>query len=150
MTMRRLIYLSDATSPPTWSTLEQITRGAQRNNRQLEITGLLIYSSGHFIQMLEGPPGTVGRLYDKISVDPRHRDLETLLDQHDCERLVADWSMAMLNLERADQVQRDRFRTLVDDVRNADEADGASRELAVRLLKEFRQQLPDAAAAPEA
>ncbi len=66
---------------------------ARSHNHHGDITGLLLHHGGCFMQMLEGPREQVRMLYERIALDPRHRDvvieLEVLADQ----RLFPDWQM---------------------------------------------------------
>jgi hypothetical protein len=55
---------------------------------------MLIHSDGDFLQVLEGEPENVIGVYDRISVDPRHRDISVLqrgLGYGD--RLFPNWTM---------------------------------------------------------
>jgi AcrR family transcriptional regulator len=52
--------------------------------------------SDRFIQVLEGAPGVVGALYDRILADTRHRDVVVVLDGAIQARAFSDWSMRLL------------------------------------------------------
>ena len=66
----------------------------QRNNRRRDITGLLVYGGGMFLQWLEGPRQAVEALMAVIRNDPRHETIVRLqvLDGLK-ERLYPSWSM---------------------------------------------------------
>lgn len=62
--------------------LPSITR-----NRKLDITGCLWFDNSHFFQVLEGDRSKVQGLVSSIVRDPRHRDINLLLEQEAPERL---------------------------------------------------------------
>ncbi len=66
---------------------------ARSHNLRSGITGLLLHHDGCFMQMLEGPREQVRALYDRIAVDPRHRDVVLECDAPLDERLFPDWQM---------------------------------------------------------
>ena len=45
------------------SAVESIVKSCRRNNEERNITGLLIYSGGHFIQLLEGHKPVLANLF---------------------------------------------------------------------------------------
>ncbi len=59
----------------SWS---RILRKSKANNPALGITGVLCFSEGIFLQVLEGGRSAVNRLYNRIAADPRHTDVELL------------------------------------------------------------------------
>lgn len=64
------------------------------NNTKNEITGMLIYFDGTFVQFLEGPKSTIDPLFKKISRDKRHQDIILLTEGVSDKREFEDWSMA--------------------------------------------------------
>ncbi|MGE5117002.1 MAG: BLUF domain-containing protein, partial [Betaproteobacteria bacterium] len=55
---------------------------------------------GTFLQVLEGGRDAINRLYNRIVVDPRHRDVVLLSYAEITERRFAGWSMGQVNLSR--------------------------------------------------
>jgi hypothetical protein len=66
---------------------------ARQTNQELEITGMLLYRDGFFIQALEGEETQVKALYDKIRQDPRHRNVVTVDIHPITERAFVGWHM---------------------------------------------------------
>ncbi len=66
---------------------------AQSHNSLAGISGFLIYSSGYFIQYLEGGAREIDYLYNRIVFDPRHRELRLLFHDRIMEKLFPRWSM---------------------------------------------------------
>ena len=97
-----LIYASSATKPFTSPELLVLLEKCQVNNARREVTGMLLYKDGNFLQLLEGEEETVHDLYNKIAADPRHQGIITFLQGFENERQFPDWSMGFrdLNLDR--------------------------------------------------
>jgi hypothetical protein len=91
--MYYLIYLSAGTNWFTQPELEELLRISVENNKRNNITGLLLYSEGNFIQLLEGEEMTVKKVYDKISQDPRHKGITPITDGVIENRIFPDWAM---------------------------------------------------------
>ena len=98
MAMFNLIYVSSATVPFTESELLELLEISRRNNALIEVTGLLLYRDGNFMQVLEGEEDQVRTVHDRITRDSRHTGLITLLAAPIPERTFAGWSMAFRNL----------------------------------------------------
>lgn len=96
----RLLYASRAADGVDADDLTAILRQSKSRNPDHGITGVLCFSEGIFLQVLEGGRGAVNRLYARIVADPRHRDVELLSYQEIGERRFAGWSMGQVNLAR--------------------------------------------------
>lgn len=81
------------------SEVSRILMHSRRNNRRLEVGGVLHYGSGLFFQYLEGPADTVDCLYARICRDPRHRQVERLTRRPLRQRRFRDWSMKFVAIE---------------------------------------------------
>jgi hypothetical protein len=89
----QLCYTSTATSDMQRQDLVDLLRLSRRKNEEAGITGLLLYSSDRFIQLLEGDEAAVRKLYERIREDSRHRDVELVYEQRIAARECPDWSM---------------------------------------------------------
>ena len=96
----RLMYASRATEPVKPDTLQSILQKSTANNPTLGITGVLCFSGDVYLQVLEGGRSKVSTLYNRISRDPRHRDVELLSYEEIDERCFAGWAMGTANLNR--------------------------------------------------
>ncbi len=96
----RLLYASRAAAPIDQDGLLAILRQSKANNPALGVTGLLCYSSGTFIQALEGGRAAVNKLYLKIAADTRHTDVVLLSYEEIGERRFAGWAMGQVNMAR--------------------------------------------------
>lgn len=96
----RLLYASRAVPAVDQEELLTILRKSKANNQPLGVTGVLCFSEGIFMQVLEGGRGPVNRLYNRIAGDSRHTDVELLCYQEIGERRFAGWSMGQVNMSR--------------------------------------------------
>ena len=96
----RLLYASRAAAPVTQDELAHIVKKSKANNGPLGITGVLCYSSGIFMQALEGGRMPVNQLYLRIAADARHEDVTLLGFEEIGERSFVGWSMGQVNLGR--------------------------------------------------
>jgi len=94
----QLVYASTATHPFTMEELRELLKDSHHRNAKVGITGLLLYKDGNFMQVLEGDEVAVRRLFQKISVDPRHRGVITMLQGNIKERQFPNSSMAFRDL----------------------------------------------------
>ena len=102
MHLHHLIYSSTANINLTEAELHRLLYHWRTTNAELGITGLLLYSEGNILQVLEGAAGKVHRLYARIAADPRHRSVVKLADGPVPTRAFAGWSMHLRNVDAAD------------------------------------------------
>jgi Sensors of blue-light using FAD len=96
----RLMYASRAVPAIDHDELLAILRKSKANNPAAGVTGVLCFSGGIFLQVLEGGRSAVNKLYNRITADPRHTDVELLSYQEIGERCFAGWSMGQVNMSR--------------------------------------------------
>jgi hypothetical protein len=96
----RLMYASRAADSVNSDVLAAILKKSKSNNPPIGVTGVLCFSGGIFLQVLEGGRSCVSGLYNKIACDPRHHDVVLLSYEEVSERSFAGWSMGQVNLSR--------------------------------------------------
>ena len=96
----RLIYASRAAGTAGAEALGPLMKASRAHNAAAGITGVLVFSDGVFLQLLEGGRGAVSALYNRIARDPRHHDVVLLAYDEVDERRFAGWSMGQANLSR--------------------------------------------------
>mgnify|MGYP000467519525 FL=1 len=96
----RLMYASRAADSVDQEALLAILRKSKAENSANGITGVLCFSGGIFLQLLEGGRQQVNTLYNRIAADARHRDVMLLSYEEIGERRFAGWSMGQVNLSR--------------------------------------------------
>lgn len=70
-----ICYISTATDDFKPEDIQPIMEEWEKMNSTKEIKGILLYSDGHFFQVLEGEKGRVLELFFKIKNDSRHTDI---------------------------------------------------------------------------
>lgn len=91
--LRSIVYVSTAVSPFTERQLEALLVAARQLNRDSEVTGVLLYSDGNFMQCLEGPADSLQVTYDRILASRRHTNVLQLFDKRVANRSFPDWQM---------------------------------------------------------
>jgi hypothetical protein len=97
--MYYLIYISTAIKLMNQQELCEILTVSRKNNVQNDITGILLYSEGIFLQALEGSKSSVNEVYSKIEKDKRHKNLIILITGESDNRMFPNWSMAFIPIE---------------------------------------------------
>ncbi len=98
--MISLIYASSATQKMSSDELMTILNKAREKNQSLDITGMLLYRDGNFLQVLEGDEEKVTRLYNTIAEDARHDGILKLSQRPISQREFGDWKMGFVDLEQ--------------------------------------------------
>jgi hypothetical protein len=92
--MISITYVSSAVRQFRESALLDLVEHCQANNKRLDVTGVLVYSDGNFMQVIEGADLVIHALYDRIKRDDRHHDVTTVVVQSLQAREFQGWSMA--------------------------------------------------------
>jgi hypothetical protein len=96
----RLMYVSRAVPALDQEELSAIVRKSRADNAALGVTGVLCFSEGIYLQVLEGGRSAVNQIYRHIVTDPRHTEVELLCYEEIVERRFAAWAMGQVNLAR--------------------------------------------------
>ena len=97
--MLSLVYVSSSIRQLNDDELLDILKISRDNNSSKDISGLLLYKGGNFMQVLEGPDDVVLALYNKIGSDPRHKDVSIISKEQINKRQFPAWEMAFTNLD---------------------------------------------------
>ena len=89
-----LVYTSTATRQISEEEMQQLLEKARLRNKALNITGLLVYSDGTFMQYLEGPPDNLKEIFETIKLDNRHKGIIEIPFKPTQVRRFTDWNMA--------------------------------------------------------
>ncbi len=100
----RLLYASRAAEPVATAILDEILGQSRQNNPGKGITGLLCFSNGIFVQVLEGGRDEVCELFNAIVRDERHHDVKLLVYEEIAERHFGSWTMGQVNAESINPV----------------------------------------------
>jgi hypothetical protein len=103
MPEQRLVYFSVNRLPREPAAAKEqirlILEASRRNNVTVNVTGALMFSNGHFAQVLEGPQESVEATFERIQHDERHGSVTILQFCPIEQRTFANWSMAYLGSE---------------------------------------------------
>jgi len=91
--MLSIVYSSTATKAFSAVDLSALLTTSRRNNGSLDVTGMLLYREGRFLQVLEGPDAPVQDRMTIIRADPRHTNIRILLQDQAGQRQFPDWTM---------------------------------------------------------
>lgn len=94
----RLMYASRAAQGVDAEEMHALLRQCRANNPKQGITGVLCHAGGIFLQVLEGSRSGVNRLYNRITSDARHSDVELLAYDEIDERRFAGWAMGQVQM----------------------------------------------------
>jgi len=116
-----VVYCSTATRPFTDEELAGLLEQSRASNDTRDITGMLLYRGGEFIQILEGDKYDVDGLMSRIAQDPRHRDVRVLLEEPLRERRFSEWTMGYQPLTTPPAGEVHGYRDSFEDLRIGDQ-----------------------------
>jgi Sensors of blue-light using FAD len=111
--MISLVYASSAVKLMTNNELDELLEKSRKNNKRLDITGMLLYKDGNFMQALEGPDENILALYAKIERDARHTGSIKLLQKQIQKREFGEWEMAFCDFNRITEDSSDGFSSFL-------------------------------------
>lgn len=101
--MYYLLYASTAVERMEDEQLESLLEVSRRNNAAINVSGMLLYYDGSFIQFIEGEKADVIDLFERITQDPRHFGV-FVLDQGEADRrALPEWKMGYTPLSAEDR-----------------------------------------------
>jgi len=91
--MRRIIYTSRSLTGGVLAEIDAIVAISIVLNIKAGITGMLWSDGANFAQVIEGGDDEVGATIDRIRADPRHTDINVVLDRAVVSRQFGAWAM---------------------------------------------------------
>ncbi|OOQ59354.1 BLUF domain-containing protein [Mucilaginibacter pedocola] len=91
--MKNLLYVSTSRTLLGDEILMEILEVSRRNNKLHNITGVLLYCEGSFIQVLEGDDDEVDTIFEKIERDNRHKNVIVMMNEPIEKRNFPNWAM---------------------------------------------------------
>ncbi|RFZ90691.1 BLUF domain-containing protein [Mucilaginibacter conchicola] len=92
--MLSIVYISAAVDLLTDEDLKDLLIQSQTSNKKYDVTGLLLYYKGVFMQVIEGSSEHITQLFRNIEKDQRHTAVIKLAEEEIEERAFGDWAMA--------------------------------------------------------
>lgn len=137
--LARLIYASKALATIDLSTLRGINAGSARRNVATGVTGMLVFGTSSFLQVLEGDRPAVNATYSRITADPRHHSPMILQVVEVSERFFQQWAMKLILLDGIKSPNTDSILQKFGTTERFDPFD-YSAESALRLLRALSTQ----------
>ncbi|MGP5361483.1 BLUF domain-containing protein, partial [Psychrobacter celer] len=113
--MKCIAYVSRTTAnerginlPAGLSNIVQISR---KRNPAAQITGVLSYRRGQYVQVLEGPAIEIDDLMKKLLADPRHNDIWVFVDEKVTKRSFDKWRVSIFDFIDQGPI----FKTFIED-----------------------------------
>ncbi|MBP0480910.1 BLUF domain-containing protein [Sagittula salina] len=97
--LTRAIIVSHTRTRLTDAQLDQLMMTEYALNSRIGLTGLLLYKSRSFFEVLEGPQAALDATLDRIFRDPRHFKMKVLLRTPAERRRFEGWSMGFRRLD---------------------------------------------------
>ncbi|MBA3772506.1 MAG: BLUF domain-containing protein [Ramlibacter sp.] len=94
-----LVYVSSVLEPFTDEELELLLASAREFNRSQQVTGMLVYGGGNFMQVLEGTEPALAAVLQRVRASRRHRGILELIHDPIAQREFGNWDMAFRRLE---------------------------------------------------
>ena len=91
--MQRIIYLSSGVKVFSDEEINSLLDISRKNNANNDITGLLLYADGNFLQIIEGEKEAIEMTYQKILNDSRHKNIILITNEPIKKRSFSDWKM---------------------------------------------------------
>jgi hypothetical protein len=91
--MYRMIYKSRSAAALDWEIVRSIIDDSEDANAACAVTGVLLASRTHFLQVLEGNFESVNAVFRRIARDDRHTDLSIISFCMIDARLFGGWGM---------------------------------------------------------
>lgn len=136
----RLVYASSAIQKFSEQELVELLEVSRKNNGPLDVTGILLYRDGNFIQVLEGLRENVETIYENISNDERHRGVMLVVKEDVEDRLFPNWSMGFEDLSNSTDARKlEGYNTFFDNDRAALERMRENPDRVWMLLNSFQE-----------
>lgn len=114
MPLYQMMYISTAARPVSADECRSIAYAAAANNRRHAVTGLLLFNSRRFLQVLEGPHPAVAAIFDRIAADSRHRAIVILHQGAVAHREFGEWAMAFDDPTHSSATLSEKVALLLD------------------------------------
>lgn len=93
------MYCSTAIAELSPHDLRAILKVSRNRNSQHCVTGMLLYASGSFFQVLEGDEATLTELFDLIASDWRHKNVTKIIHEPIAQRAFGDWTVGFAEID---------------------------------------------------
>ena len=96
--LKQIIYASTQLTTYDEDKLLALLVLARDENKKHDVSGMLVFHDGCFLQVIEGPCKAIDQLFSNIKSDDTHTGVICLSDKLIEERDFPDWSMGFRNI----------------------------------------------------
>lgn len=107
--LRQVFYISRSLATP--AEVEQILIRSRHHNLERQVTGALLFTGGHFAQLIEGSAQALAETMAAIDADPRHEAVRRLVEGNIAQRRFAAWTMAFIEAPGSDDLVQQLLAT---------------------------------------
>lgn len=146
-----LVYVSNARQPLQPGQLDRLLMRSREFNAEVGVTGVLLHHDGSFLQLLEGSPAGLARVWARITTSLLHDRVTELMHEPVAERHFADWHMGFAEAP-ASAIQAIAQARWLAGVQALDRPEPAADGLALLLgfWQRARRRRPSASSTPSA
>ncbi len=112
--MIHIVYVSTVVQPMGDEELKDLLRLCRDCNERNQITGMMLYKNGHFMQVIEGDKAPVTQLMDNILRDLRHHNIDIMRRENIPSRDFPDWTMGFQNISASDRFKIPGFTNILE------------------------------------
>ncbi len=136
--MHLIVYISKIAKniEDAQDVVRNIVESAKQHNKSVDITGVLFYENGHFLQALEGEKSPLIKTFEKISKDPRHNQIIKIIDEPISARSFVDWSLDTFYIDSPALINPDTIVSFKELYEQCFEMDS-------KMLMDFIKQMVD-------
>lgn len=113
-----LIYRSTETRKLSVQEMNKLVRNAQHFNKIKNITGILIYKSGTYVQYIEGKKVDIIMLYEKLLRDERHHSINLLERKSISKRRFSKWAMLLKFITSKQIIEIEKAYNVTSSIKN--------------------------------
>ncbi|NAS29749.1 hypothetical protein GTQ40_02090 [Flavobacteriaceae bacterium R38] len=95
-----LCYISSERRELKEEDLVELLSGCRKYNIENNITGLMLYFEGHFVEFMEGDKEAVHARFKNISSDKRHKSVFKITESSIEKRKFSNWTMSFPSLNK--------------------------------------------------
>jgi hypothetical protein len=132
----QLVYVSTAHEELAPQVLDAILVSSVKHNMPQQITGMLVYADGNFLQILEGAAAAVQETFDRVKDDSRHYGVLVIAHEPVEHREFQQWSMGFRRVTRDELTANPAYAPLIAGKINFS-ALGVRPGLAMEILRDF-------------
>lgn len=125
------VSISRLTPEEAMEAVEKIVAVSRPRNRDLDVTGALLFTGQRFVQLLEGPPEGVAALQQSIFRDTRHCEVTTIHSRDTDDREFLGWSLAYAGPSRL------VAKVVADGIAESEREPSRGSAILVQLLHKF-------------